>query len=397
MTKIALLIAAFWTMADMFVVTPLLETIAGVYPTAPGIVINLCYCLSQGTIIIGMILVPALVTRVTKKNMMIGGGGLVLIFGGFGGVVPGLPLMLFFRAVEGVGAGICITLIPILLNELIKDENERNTLIGVQAAVGCVAGALSAFFSGYIASHFSWQYSYFIYFFSIIIILLIIVSVPGTGKEKPAPKGESVRMNRASWGIFVLAIFFGLLSSAVFGYISYVVVDTGLGDVSTAGTSGSVVQVGSFVGGVAVAALFKKLKGYIEPFSWLLMLIGGSVFLISAFTIQSVIIAYIGCFIFGIANGILFPWISIKAATICAPNTESKTIAAANIGYYIGMFGAIFFYEAFLAITHTSSVSTIYLMIAGAAVYFVVGIIAAARKHGELVILPEQRSAESEK
>ena len=124
-TKIALLIAAFWTMADMFVVTPLLETIAGVYPDAPGIAINLCYCLSQGTVIIGSLFVSFMSTKMTKKSMMMLGGFLVLIFGGFGGLVPGLPLMLIFRAIEGFGAGICITLIPTLINELFEDEKRE--------------------------------------------------------------------------------------------------------------------------------------------------------------------------------------------------------------------------------------------------------------------------------
>ena len=383
-TKIALLIAAFWTMADMFVVTPLLETIAGVYPDAPGIAVNLCYCLSQGTVIIGSLFVSFMSTKMTKKSMMMLGGFLVLIFGGFGGLVPGLPLMLIFRAIEGFGAGICITLIPTLINELFEDEKERNTLIGVQAAVGCVCGALSASLSGIIAEKFSWQYSYFIYFFSIIILMLIAVGVPKTPKDAPAPSGEKVKLNSASWGIFIMAILFGVLSSGMFGYASYVVAETGLGGAAVAGMANSFIQIGSFFGSMLMAIIYAKCKGYIEPIGWLSMCLGGVIFMAAAVIIKSVVVAYIGGIFFGFANGLLFPWLYAKAAIVCAPNTEAKTIATANIGYYVGMFGAIFFYEAMLNTLKTSSSATVYFMTIGAAIYFIFGLMKNLKNHGEL-------------
>lgn len=386
-TKLALLIAAFWTMADMFVVTPLLETIAGVYPEASGLAVNLCYCLSQGTVILGSLFVSYMSTKITKKNMMIFGGILILLFGGLGGLISGfggIPAMLVFRAFEGFGAGICITLIPTIINELFEDEKERNTLIGVQAAVGCVCGAASAALSGYMAEATSWEYSYFIYFFSIIIILLVAAGVPKTPKDKPAVENQSVKLNAASWGIFVMAILFGILSSAMFSYISYIVVDAGLGSSAVAGTASSIVQIGSFCGSLLMAVIYARFKGYIEPIGWLAMCLGGIIFMASALAVKSLLLAYIGGLIFGFSNGLLFPWLYAKAAIVCAPNTEAKTIATANIGYYIGMFTAIFFYEAMLTVFNATANITVFFMIAGSGIYFVFGIIRTAAKHGEL-------------
>lgn len=383
-TKIALLIAAFWTMADMFVVTPLLETLAGVYPDAPGIVINLCYCLSQGTIIIGSLFVSFMNTRMTKKSMMLAGGFLILIFGGFGGMVPGLPLMLLFRGIEGFGAGICITLIPTLINELFEDEKERNTLIGVQAAVGCVCGALVASLSGYIAEAAGWQYSYFLYFFSVVILLLIAFGVPKTPKEEAAPKEAPVRLNAASWGIFVMAILFGVLSSGMFGYVSYIIADTGLGGAAISGTASSFIQVGSFFGSVLMAVIYAKCRGFIEPIGWIAMCLGGAVFMAAAVIAGSVVLAYAGSVIFGFSNGLLFPWLYAKAAMVCAPNSETKTIAAANIGYYVGMFGAIFFYEALLSAMNSNVRVTVYFMVICSAVCAVYGLIRNIQKKGRL-------------
>ncbi len=389
-TKIALLIAAFWTMADMFVVTPLLETIAGVYPDASGLLINLCYCLSQGTVILGSVFVSFMSTRMPKKNMMLLGGLLIFVFGGFGGVVPGLPLMLLFRGIEGFGAGVCITLIPTLINELFEEEKERNTLIGVQAAVGCVCGALVASLSGYIAEAFGWEYSYFLYFFSAVILFLILVGVPKTPKEEAVPKEEASKLNKASWGIFVMAIFFGVLSSGMFGYVSYVVAETGLGGAAVAGMENSFIQVGSFFGSMLMAIIYSKCKGFIEPVGWLAMCLGGLVFMVAAVLTGTVALAYAGGVIFGFSNGLLFPWLYAKAAMVCAPNTEVRTIAAANIGYYLGMFGAIFFYEAMLSVLGVSACATVYFMIIGAAIYTVYGLIRNIRTGGRLTPSPDE-------
>ena len=384
-TKVALLIAAFWTMADMFVVTPLLDTIAGVYPESSGLAINLLYCLSQGTIIIGSLFVSFMSTKMSKKTMMLLGGFLVLIFGSFGGMIPGVPMMLVFRGIEGVGAGICITLIPTLINELFQDEKERNMLIGVQAAVGCVCGAAVAALSGVIAEKIGWRYSYFIYFFSIIIIVLIAIGVPKTPVDAPAAKGEKQKLNGASWGIFVMAILFGLFSSALFGYASYIVAETGMGGSAVAGYSNSFIQIGSFIGSMAMAGIYAKCKGYIEPIGWLAMCLGGVIFMVAAVLLKAPVVAYIGCLCFGFSNGLLFPWLYAKAAIVCAPGTDAKTIATANIGYYIGMFGAVFFYEAMLNIFKTTSLTTVYFMIVVTAIYTVIEIISNVARHGELV------------
>lgn len=385
MTKVTLLIAAFWTMADMFVVTPLLQTIATAYPDASGLAVNLCYCLSQGTIILGSLFVAHMSSRIVKKHMMILGGILVAIFGGFNGLMPGIPMMLVFRALEGFGAGMCITLIPTMISDLYHDENERNKLMGFQAAVGCVFGSALAALSGYIADAVGYEKSYFLFFISIIVTILVIAFVPATPKDKPEIVGEKVKLNAASWGVFVLAIIFGLLSSALLTYVSYVIEGNGLGTASQSGLATSIIQIGSFVGGLIMAAMYSKIKGYLEPVSWLASAIGGIMLMIAALVTKSVILAYIGCLMCGFTNGILFPWLYAKSAIVCAPNTEGKTIAYVNVGYYIGMFAAVFFYEAILTATKASANLTIYILIVGAAIYAIYGLITNLKRHGELV------------
>lgn len=354
--KIALMFAAFWTMADMFVVSPLLDTIGATYPDAPYIAINWLYCLSQGTVILGTLFVTAMVTRLSKKNMIILGGCIVLVSGGFGGLVPGIPLMLVLRGFEGFGAGICISLIPMLIAELWEDEKTRNQMNSWQAATGCLFGALCSSLTGIIASRSSWRYSYFIYFFSIVCILLLAVGLPkGEPEIKQASGDTKAKMNGQAWELFAFAVIFGILSSCVFAQISFLITEYGIGDVATSGMAGTVNTIGSFAGSMCLPFLFGKLRGRMEGSGCFLMGLGGILLLLSAFIVKSSLLIYVGMFIFGFGNGAIFPYLFCKAGIICEPNSESLTIAWANIGYYVGMFVSSFVVSGLLLISNHAS------------------------------------------
>ena len=60
-------------------------------------------------------------------------------------------------------------------------------------------------------------------------------------------------------------------------------------------------------------------------------------------------------FIFGFGNGAIFPYLFCKAGIICEPNSESLTIAWANIGYYVGMFVSSFVVSGLLLISNHAS------------------------------------------
>lgn len=380
MGKVTLMIAAFYTMADMFVVSPIVGNMAESMPGASGLQLNLAITLSQLTVIIGTLAVAKLVYSFSKKSLMLFGGLVVLVFGGFGGLIVDINYNLIMRAMEGFGAGMCITLIPSMIAEMFEDEKTRNSLMGIQAAVGCVFGAICSALSGTIAVQLGWQKSYFIYFFAIVIILLQVFTIPKLPAEtKAINNGPKAKLSGSTWTWSLVAMLFGVLSCAVFMVIANLVIDNKVGDAAVAGLVSSAITVGSFMGSMVMTAVYSKIKNQIDTVCWLLMAIGGSLIFIACISIGSLPLLYVGAFIFGVSNGILFPWLYAKAAIIAAPNTESQTISLTNAGYYIGMFVSAFFYQLVGTIFNNNSAGFIILtMVTGccilAAIMFILGI-----------------------
>lgn len=352
MAKISILIAAFYTMADMFVVTPILGEISMAFPAAKITTIELCYSMSQFTIIISSLLCGYLCTKFSKKSLMIFGGTLVAIFGSFGGTFDNLVYILVMRAIEGFGAGICITLIPAIIAEMFKEEKEMTMLMGLQSAIGAVLGSISSIIAGKIASSISWHYSYYVYLFALIIIILQVCFLPKKAAEKPYLEIRSkAKINKASAMLALVALVYASMTTCIFIKTAQYFLETGIGGANIAGMAQSFITFGSFFGAALMAWAYKNTRSFIDFTCWMLMLTG--VIIIICFNNVSII--YAGMIIFGLGYGSYFPWLYAKGAMICAPNSETKTISLITAAYYLGMFLGTFAYAALATLFNNDS------------------------------------------
>ncbi len=336
MTMIALMFCGFFCMADVFVVSPVVGEIAGTFPNAGTIAIDMTVSLSMLFILVGSFICIPLRTRMPKKTLLLIGTLLVIIFGGCGGMVYNLGYNLVFRALEGLGAGIGITLAPVMVGEF-WEGNKLENIIGWQNALGCVLGAIASFLSGIIAVKAGWGKSYFIFFFFIIIFILIAVFVPKTEKEPVPAKEDRPKMNRASWGWILVAFIFGMCVNILFIKEGIYFEEVGIASAAAiAGTAQGLGQIGSFLGGLILGIFLKKLKTFSDPVMWLTFIIGLLIVLVG----QGRVILIIGTFIFMFGNGILFPWLFAKVPSIAAKGTETATTAFVNALYSLGMFAS---------------------------------------------------------
>ena len=84
-------------------------------------------------------------------------------------------LMLFFRAVSGVGSGLVVP----LQNTFIASypEEERATLLGLNGVMGAVIVAPLAVISGIVAT-INWRYVFSLYLVNLIVIFMVAVFLP---------------------------------------------------------------------------------------------------------------------------------------------------------------------------------------------------------------------------
>ncbi len=389
MTQIAILLLGFYAMADMFIVSPLLGEIQMAFPDTSPTTVQMCYAVSQITILISTLLCIPLVRKTSKKTLLVIGALLVGLGGGFGASVDNIGYMLVMRCIEGIGCGFIITLIPVVIAEL-YNEYKTQQLIGWQAAAGCGFGSLLAILSGSWAVVYGWQTGYWLYFISIALMVLIIAFIPKTPVDKPIPKEEQVlppRINKdvGVWSIVVLV--FALLTNCIFIFEATFMMETGIGmtpegvdaSAALAGSTQAVLTAGSAVGGILMAIFSKKFRSFLEFFCWAMVAIG-STLLFFAINGGNVPLSYIACAIFGLGYGTFFPWFYAKTTMICNPGAETKSMSLINCAYFIGMFVAVYFYLALqtLANNSTSAFCFNFMMIACvivAVIFLITGII----------------------
>lgn len=381
MAKIAMMIAGFYAMADMFVVSPIVGDIATAFPDASASAIEMTVALSQLTVMVASLLCAPLARVLSKKTLLLIGAVLVAVAGGFGGAVHDITYILVMRGLQGFGAGFCITLTPIIIAELTEGDEMRR-LIGWQTAVGCALGALCSVISGKIAVTLGWDKSYYLYFFSLVIIAVVLVWLPGTPVEQKTDRAEKPNINTATWLWCVVALLFGVLTSGLFIKEAVYFQETGIGDADFAGASQSVITIGSFVGGLILARLYRTVKGFMDFVPWFMIGLG----IAAIVFFQSHPIIYIGSFLFGLGNGILFPWLFAKGVAMATPGTETASISFINVAYYIGMFVAVFVYQGLGSLFNDESALFAFTcMLAGTAIITFVYFLGGFKQQGAMI------------
>ena len=341
LTKLTIILASFFMMADVFTIAPIMAELANAFPNASISVIGLCYTISQITIIPVAFFCGRLSTIFRKKTLMIVGAVLIAIGGGLGGLYLNITYILIMRALEGVGAGLCITLAPAIIAELFPDDREMTRMNGIFGAVGALYGSVISVISGKLAITFSWQSSYYIFLFSLLLLIMIIAFIPNTPPEKVEEKAEKPTMNKSTWlwgcGVFLFAILTNGVFMLAAGYLS----ETGTGAADTAGILTSLMTIGSFIGGLVLVWIVTNMNKFVVFVCYLLLSVGIVVIML----VDNAMLIYVGGFIWGLGYGIFFPYIFARATLLASPNSETHTLSVTNSFYYLGMGLTAFFIE----------------------------------------------------
>ena len=118
-------------------------------------VVTMVLTIPNLTVIIGLVLAPILVKKFPIKYLILAGMGIFIVASILPVWCKNLYLLLFFRALSGVGCGMILPLQATFLATY--PEKERAALMGLSATVGCIIAAAIISISGIIAS-INWRY-----------------------------------------------------------------------------------------------------------------------------------------------------------------------------------------------------------------------------------------------
>lgn len=381
MTGFVLILSAFMCSADSMTLQPIIDLLATeVFPEYGYATCSMIMTVSALALAIISIVAGAL-TKIGKKRLLLIGSVLFTAGGCAGVLINNIYYIIATRLVEGLGAGLVLTISMMLIPSLFEDQGEVDKLMGMNGVMTSIFAMLIGFTSGYLAL-VNWKLPFAYYLVGIIILLLQIKYVPADSDQSQEEVAPASHISRSGVIHAVDTFIYGTITTFFFVCISGVVMELGIGNSAAAGTITTFDTIGSMLIGFAFAQIFGKLKGYTPAVLYFLMAIGAFLLLQSS----TLVFACVAAFIFGMGYNSYFSYFLAKVSIISDDASLDANMSLCNGIYYLGMFVASFAVQAIGNIfNNTSTVFAFRFMFICLIILGVFHLIMAVTKKGEIV------------
>ena len=269
--KFTLLLIAVPSAMMISLLTSSMTQIYAAYPQYDEMIVTMVLTIPNLTVMIGLVLAPMLLKKYPIKHLVL--TGLVMFIGCnlLAGWSQNFFLLLFFRAMSGVGCGM---ILPLQITYLATyPEQERATLMGMGATLSCLFAALTVAISGIIAA-VNWRFVFLLYLVNGAGLIMAVLFLPkqldmqqkpGNGaKQAPAePAGKQETLADYKQVLFFYYflligcyLFFCILGSQIAAYLGYYQ----LGSTAESGFVMSIFQMGSMISGLVLGHYLRLLK-----------------------------------------------------------------------------------------------------------------------------------------
>lgn len=306
MKKVSLLLLCMPSSMMVALLTSSLIYIYQAYPTFSESIVTMVLTIPNLTVMIGLILAPVLVKKIPIKHLIL--AGLVIFI--VASVVPAwcenFYLLLFFRALSGIGCGLILPLQATFLATY--PEKERATLMGLSATVGCIIAAIIVSVSGVIAA-INWRYVFFLYLINVLALILAILFIPkqidlsaeDTTTQVTVSDQAENKIGLASYGKVLLLYYFLLVGSYLFisvlsAELAPYLENVKMGGSAESGLLMSISMLGSVVAGLILEKYTRILKGWAMP----VIFVGSAVGFALLWLAPSILVVGVAVFLVGV-------------------------------------------------------------------------------------------------
>lgn len=350
MTGFVLLLSAFMCAADSMTLQPIIDLLStNIFPEYGYATCSMIMTVSALALAIISIAIGSF-TKFGKKRLLILGSLLFTIGGCAGVLITNIYYIIFTRLIEGLGAGLVLTVSMMLIPSLFEDQNEVDKLMGLNGVMTSVFAMIIGFTSGYLAL-VTWKLPFVYYILGLVILALQVKFIPSDsamGGDDAAPASHISK----SGMIHAIDVFiYGTITTFFFACISGVVTELGIGNSAAAGTVTTFDTIGSMLIGFAFAQIFGKLKGFTPGVLYVLMALGVFLTLKSG----SLVMACVAAFIYGMGYNSYFSYFLAKVSFISDERSLDANMSLCNGIYYLGMFVASFAVKAVAAVSGDDS------------------------------------------
>lgn len=382
MTGFVLLLSAFMCAADSMTLQPIIDLLSSeIFPSYGYAVCSMIMTVSALALAV-ISIVSGVLTKIGKKKLLLIGSLLFTIGGCSGVLITNIYYIIFTRLIEGLGAGLVLTISMMLIPSLFENQDEVDKLMGLNGVMTSIFAMIIGFTSGYLAL-ITWKLPFAYYILGLVIFALQLKFIPSDNDMKGADENMPASHISKSGVIHAIDVFiYGTITTFFFACISGVVTELGIGNSAAAGTVTTFDTIGSMLIGFAFAKIFGKLKGYTPGVLYVLMAVG--VFL----TLRStgLVMACAAAFIYGMGYNSYFSYFLAKVSIISDERSMDANMSLCNGIYYLGMFVASFAVQGVATVSgNDSTVFAFKFLLVCLVILAIFHLITAILKKGEIV------------
>lgn len=341
MTGLVLILSAFMCSADSMTLQPIIGLLSTeVFPEFGYATCSMIMTVSALALAVISIAAGAF-TKIGKKKLLIIGSLLFTVGGCAGVLITNIYYIIATRLIEGLGAGLVLTISMMLIPSLFEEQTDVDKLMGMNGVATSIFAMLIGFTSGYLAL-VNWKLPFAYYLLGIVILLLQLKYIPDDNSQDSSEVAPASHVSKKGVVHAVDTFIYGTITTFFFACISGVVMELGIGNSAAAGTVTTFDTIGSMLIGFAFARIFGKLKGYTPAVLYFLMSIGAFLMLHSS----TLALACVAAFIFGMGYNSYFSYFLAKVSMISDEDSLDANMSLCNGIYYLGMFVASFAVQA---------------------------------------------------
>ena len=241
-------------------------------------------------ITIFVLLSNLVMNKIGKKNTVLLGIGLIIIFGPLPAFITNFKFVMTSRMLLGAGIGLFNSLSISLMSDFFESD-EKATMIGMRTAFLNIGKALMTFLSGYLLL-FGERAVFLTYLIAIPIFLLFYRYVPNTSVEQRAKKKGNIRL--ATVVLTLLTFLVGVSYMGLTIKIPSLILTHYQLEVDLSRNLLTILALSGTIAGFIFGMLLKKIEDLTLPMMLLSMAMGSLIFIffkhIALYYVASVLI-----------------------------------------------------------------------------------------------------------
>lgn len=300
--------------------------------------VNMAVSAPALVMIVASLAASFLLSKISKKTLLIVGGVLFAVCGSLGVAVDNIWYILALRIPYGVGIAFVNVTAVAFIAEVYTEDLKRASIMGLYNAVMAAIGAGMSLSAGFLAVS-NWRSAFNTYWSAIPMVILFILFLPSIKPVKSEVKNidqadEKTSFGRQFWLLIIAFVIFNIVYGFQLMFISTYVAENGLGSEALAGTLSAIGTIGSFLFCLVFGQVYSKIGKNVILLYYSVLALG----MLAMWLSPMLAVAYIVVFLSGGAYGSAFSYAYAHSPAIVPASKIDSSIGIVTASYALGMF-----------------------------------------------------------